>query len=142
MTELRCWNCGVPLTDIPTPISRQANCPACFNELHCCRLCTHFDSFNAADQCDEDRADPPVIKDGANFCEWFNPNPNAFPAQIGTQTGAKGNAARAQLDALFDNQPGHQATESPESAPLSREDEVRAKLDRLFSEKSSDETDR
>jgi hypothetical protein len=133
MTELKCWNCGVLLTEVPTPISRQANCPACFNELHCCRLCSHFDPAIAADQCAEDRADPPVIKDGANFCEWFDPNPQAFRAD----SSEKDDEARARLDAMFEKQPPTTATENSKSEPLSKQDEAKAELNRLFSGKNS-----
>jgi hypothetical protein len=134
MTELKCWNCGESLDDIPTPISRQANCPACFNELHCCRLCIHYDASIAADQCAEDRADPPVIKDSANFCEWFAPRANAF----GEDTNEKRDAALTKLDDLFaiddpGKKPEAKATEKPQATPPNREDDPRAALDRLFS---------
>lgn len=143
MTELKCWNCGESLDDIPTPISRQANCPACFNELHCCRACIHYDTSIAADQCAEDRADPPVIKDSANFCEWFNPRLNA----LREDTSDKRDAALTKLDALFANDEPASATDTdieaphatdiPESAPPTREDEAKAALDRLFSARQS-----
>ncbi|MDH3643348.1 MAG: hypothetical protein OES38_14695, partial [Gammaproteobacteria bacterium] len=97
MAELKCWNCGVGLQDIPTPISRHANCPDCFNELHCCRLCVHYRPSIAAGQCDEERADPPVIKEGANFCDWFRPNPVAYDPAVTSKAGD----ALGRLDALF-----------------------------------------
>ena len=135
--ELHCWNCGALLIDIPRPISRHANCPECFNELHCCRLCSFFDPSISTGQCEEERADPPVIKDGANFCEWFQPKPGAYSPRV---TG-KRNAALSRLDALFgedseaSEEASEEATEKPPSAPLSKEDEARAELNRIFSAK-------
>lgn len=143
MTELKCWNCGAGLNDIPRPISRHANCPACFNELHCCRLCVHYDPSIAAGQCIEERADPPVIKEGANFCDWFRPDPQAYNADVTR----KSQGALTRLDALFggeqdpsaDTEPDAPsaseagAIDNPESKPLTRQDEAKAQLDKLFS---------
>ena len=133
MAELKCWNCGALLTDIPQPISRHASCPDCFNELHCCRLCTHFDPSIAAGQCDEDRADPPVIKEGANFCDWFHPNAQAHRKDVND----KKVDALARLDALFgdSSDKAEGATENREATPLSKDDQAKAKLDRLFAAK-------
>lgn len=96
MSALICWNCGGSLSDIPRPISRHSTCSHCFNELHCCRLCRHYDPKRTM-QCFEDRADPPLQKENANFCDFFAPRAGAFEA--GTST--KSDAARGELDALF-----------------------------------------
>ncbi|MEM7003678.1 MAG: hypothetical protein AAF529_23035 [Pseudomonadota bacterium] len=93
---LVCWNCGASLDDIPRPISRHATCAACFNELHCCRMCKHFDPQRNM-QCFEDRADPPLQKENANFCDYFIPASGAFLAQ----NQSKASSARSELDALF-----------------------------------------
>jgi len=145
MTELKCWNCGAGLQDIPTPISRHANCPDCFNELHCCRLCVHYQPSIAAGQCNEERADPPVIKEGANFCDWFRPNPAAYNPAVTS----KADDAQGKLDALFGNAvdtpvgsdadaSDTDATENIPTVPLTPEDEARAALDRLFSDPNPD----
>lgn len=127
MSALRCWNCGAGLDAIPLPISRHANCPACYAELHCCKLCTHFDPKRPA-QCTEDRAEPPNNKAGANFCEWFAPR--------GGVAAAMGNAAdvaRAKLDALFTPASREGATESPQGgSALSPAERAAAELERLF----------
>lgn len=106
MSELVCWNCGESLQDVPRPISRHATCSHCFNELHCCRLCRHFDAKRNM-QCFEERADPPLQKENANFCDFFSPRANAFQAQ----TRSRSEAAKSNLDSLFSH------TEMPQEAP-------------------------
>ncbi|MEM9620896.1 MAG: hypothetical protein AAF993_04555 [Pseudomonadota bacterium] len=140
MTELVCWNCGESLQDIPRPISRHATCSHCFNELHCCRLCRHFDPKRNM-QCFEDRADPPLQKENANFCDFFAPQAGAFK----TQTRDRSEAAKTNLDNLFGTADDHEDKSNAEDAAdtaaeheeqpaptLSKEDEARQKLDDLF----------
>ncbi len=138
MTPLLCWNCGQDLHDTPRPISRHATCGQCHQELHCCRLCRHYDPQRAM-YCFEDRADPPLEKENANFCDFFSPSHQAFTAQ----TVQKSSLARDKLDDLFDQAPPEaagnpQASEPPlpgesQTAPLSPEEAARRKLDDLFS---------
>ncbi len=143
MSGLVCWNCGADLDDIPRPISRHATCPKCFNELHCCRLCRHFDP-SATMTCHEDRADPPLQKENANFCDFFTPRFGAFE----NTTADKSAAARDHLDALFEAEPGKtddeagsnqginadvQGADSDDAeAAVSKEAQARKKLDDLF----------
>ena len=96
MSDLPCWNCGQSLAEVPRPISRHEQCPQCFEALHCCRLCRHYRT-DISGQCDEERADPPVIKENANFCDWFRPDAGAFS---GTRA-EKSSAAADKLSALF-----------------------------------------
>ena len=98
MSKVVCWNCGQDLVDIPRPISRHSNCPGCFSDLHCCRLCRHFLPERAG-ICAEDRADPPVEKENANFCDFFRPASAVF--QQSTHT--KRLDASAALARLFDD---------------------------------------
>ena len=93
---LNCWNCGKTLADVPLPISRHAHCASCFEVLRCCRMCQHYRDLDHT-KCAEDRADPPVIKENANFCEFFRPDRNAFNPNITQASGA----AKSRLDALF-----------------------------------------
>ena len=139
MSALQCWNCGAALTEVPLPISRHANCAACYAHLHCCRLCVNYDPRRPA-QCTEDRAEPPGNKEAANFCEWFEPRGGAVAVR-----GTAAAAARARLDAMF-ALPA--ANDAPDQAPrvtisaadgaptppptLSPADLARAELDRLF----------
>lgn len=99
MATLLCWNCGSSLEEIPLPISRHANCQKCFEMLHCCRLCRFYAPGQASD-CDHDRSDPPLIKEGANFCDYFKPGYRAFIAQDKPQQ----KAAQSEFSALFDGQ--------------------------------------
>lgn len=120
---LVCWSCGTRLDDVPLPISRTANCPDCYTELHCCRMCIDYDP-GVADGCRDDRADPPHNKEGVNFCEFFRPRSGL--EAVGK---TKDDAARAKLDALFRDA----ALEPDESdAPERTSDDPRAKLDALF----------
>lgn len=150
--KLRCWNCGHALDDVPRPISRHAACAQCFNELHCCRLCRHYDPKRNM-QCFEDRADPPLQKENANFCDFFSPSADAYQAQ----TTDKGAQAKSALSALFGategedapktgNEAGKEALQTDEQPPeepnaageaeqppaLTPEELARRKLDDLF----------
>ncbi len=65
-------------------------------------MCKYFDAQVRPDQCREDRAEPPLNKETANFCEWF------APVTAGTEPGRgdpdrtdKAAQAKAALDALF-----------------------------------------
>ena len=132
MTALVCWNCGASLDDIPRPISRHATCSRCFNELHCCRLCRHYDPKRSM-QCFEDRADPPLQKENANFCDFFAPTVGAYE----TKTTFKSDAARSELDSLFGQTEDESkdieiAEPETEEKVLSKEEEARKKLDDLF----------
>lgn len=117
-TDLVCWKCGAALAEVPLPLSREAECPQCRAYLHCCRLC-HFFNPNVAEQCDEDRAEEVRNKEGANFCDWFKPRPEAHrPRGAG-----KSQAVRSRLDDFFGG-----AKTSGDNA-----DSTRDKLSDLFS---------
>ena len=93
---LYCFRCGDSLAALTPPISRQDVCPACSNYLHVCRMCIYFDT-NVATQCREDDAEEVFDKQIANYCDWYQPSPNAFnPA--GKRADDK---ARGAADALF-----------------------------------------
>ena len=63
-------------------------------------MCQHYRDLDHT-KCAEDRADPPVIKENANFCEFFPPDRNAFNPNITQASGA----AKSRLDALFGDAP-------------------------------------
>jgi len=117
---LVCWKCGTSL-EIRGRFSRLEACRQCGAELHACIMCMFHDPHHA-EACTEERAEPPGVKDRANFCDYFQPRPQAFGGMV-TDTNA---AARAQLDALF----GGQA-----SAPQPAADETHAALEALFKPK-------
>lgn len=120
MDELHCWRCGASLKDLTPPIERRDECPACRAQLYVCKFCEFFDP-KVAKQCREPVADEVKEKERANFCGYFNPNPNAYvPAD-----GAAANKAKADLDALFG---GDGKTSSATSS-------ARGKLEDLFGKK-------
>ena len=130
MVEVVCWNCGVSLRGVPRPISRHANCPKCFEDLHCCRLCRSF-APGVAGHCEDERADPPVHKETANFCDFFRPAAQAYRATRGERR----DAAKARLDALF-GAAEQRAAPSPENdakeRPPTPGEAARARLEALF----------
>ena len=132
MAVLECWSCGASLDDLPRPITRHMNCPECFEDLHCCRMCRNY-APNASITCTDERTDPPVNKENANFCDYFRPT-NAYRA--GSQERRDG--AKAQLDALFggDDPVGEDAAsaDSGDAADPAddKEAEARRRLDDLF----------
>ena len=135
--KLLCWNCGISLEEIPRPISRHEHCPQCFEALHCCRLCRLYDP-KITGQCDDERADPPVQKENANFCDYFRPRVGAFS----TSTAEKSGKARSQLDELFggadaDPDPDRSGQDAAADAPSSEDDATRGKLEALFSKETS-----
>lgn len=130
--SLICWKCGASLEDVPRPITRHSNCPACYAELHCCVMCKSFDA-RYPNRCSDERADPPVHKDSANFCEFFKPRPNAFD----TTQDRESKQAKAELQALFGAEGG--AGDAPEegeaedkSRPKTEEERAREELEKLF----------
>ena len=104
---LICWNCGESLADVPLPVSRHANCASCFEVLHCCRMCRHY-LPNKTPYCGDERADPPTVKENANFCDYFEPA-NRF----NTRDAGPSGKAKSALDNLFDG-----ADNQPVSNPL------------------------
>ncbi len=122
--DLVCWRCGAALAELPLPLARLAECPACHAYLHACKLC-QFYKPSVAKQCTEQDAEEVVNKEWTNFCEYFKPRSKAY----NEAAHAKGKAARSQLDALFG------AGEAPAESPT---DEARQKLDDLFGGKRKD----
>jgi hypothetical protein len=117
--NLVCWKCGASVAELPLPLSRLAECPACRAYLHVCRLCRFYD-LRLAGQCQEERAEEVRDKTHANFCDWFKPKPDAYrPAAI-----EKNQAAKASVNALF----GEAINDQP-----AKPEAARNKLDELFS---------
>ena len=126
MSSLTCWNCGENLDDLPRPITRHNNCPKCYEALHCCMLCKHYRT-NDSRPCDDDRAEPPVNKENANFCEFFGLRFGAYDWRVLPQ-----DAARTKLEALFnEDMIGSVSTETSDT-PVTKETRAKAKLDALF----------
>ncbi len=116
--SLVCWKCGVPLGDIPLPLSRLSECKSCHAALHVCRMCEFYDT-SVANACREPIAEVVKDKKRSNFCDYFRARPNAYlpPDRGGAQK------AKLELDALFGIE--GDKTGMPE-------DDARRKLDDLF----------
>lgn len=123
--KLRCWNCGATLDQVLLPVSRHEYCPDCAEAVHCCRMCRHFDPA-LAEQCREDRAEPPTNRESANFCDFFQPLPGGQPATSDSTTPG----ARARLEALFGNSDSAGAADAAGSKPP--DNDARRRLDALF----------
>jgi hypothetical protein len=93
-----CFRCGASLAALSLPLSRQDECPACGFYLHVCKMCEKFDA-RVPRQCREDDAEEVYEKERLNFCDWFVASESAFDAK----RKAEEDAARAALDALFDD---------------------------------------
>lgn len=94
--EIVCYRCGASLASLTLPFSRRDMCPGCSVHVHVCRMCAYFDPA-VPGQCREEDAEEVHEKERVNFCEWFEPSPNAFdPDRAGKQA-----RAESQLSALF-----------------------------------------
>lgn len=124
MTEaMVCWKCGASLDELPLPLGRREECPACHADLHVCRMCRFYDT-GVAHACREPVAEEVKDKERANFCDYFQARPGAYrPADD-----APAHAARSQLDALFG---GASTPGSPTDAEAAREE-----LEKLFGKKT------
>ncbi len=129
--KLVCWNCGASLGGIPMPISRHAHCDACHEVLHCCRMCRYY-LPDKRPYCDHDRADPPVEKATANFCDYFKPA-NRFDSQRADKSAQ----AKDELNSLFGGDDDDIAKDSPDAdldLEIGEDEAARRKLDDLFDE--------
>jgi len=127
-TSLVCWNCSESLGDVPLPISRHANCASCFEVLHCCRMCRHY-SRDKRPHCDEERADPPNVKESANFCDYFEPANHFNDDDAGSSRKVK-----SELDSLFgltDDQAVSDSEHSSEHSNVDKDDPLN-KFNGLF----------
>jgi hypothetical protein len=122
---LYCWQCGHKLEDLPLPISRHANCQQCYEVLHCCRFCIHYDK-TAHDDCQEDKSEPPHNKESANFCEYFKPNASAF------QAAPTNHNATSNLKSLF----GDLKEDDPKT--IQKSENYNNPLDHLFDDLPND----
>jgi hypothetical protein len=93
------------------PLARLDLCPECNIELHVCRMCKQY-APTAPDACAEDDAPEVRNKTTANFCDYFDPDPEVFD---GSERQAEV-AARARLDALFGNGVSKQSGEREEKS--------------------------
>ena len=115
-----CWKCGGALQELLLPLPRHEECLHCRAQLHVCRMCLYFDTA-APQQCREPVADNVTDKQRANFCGYFQINPQAY-ADPSDQAADSG-----KLDALFGDGTPEEAAEDSSS-----EGESHQQLDELF----------
>ncbi len=79
--------------------------------------------------CDEPRAEEVRDKEKANFCDFFQPRPDAFTAIDDSEA----RKAKADLEALFGVDSAKPASdESPQNTAAAESDAAREQLERLF----------
>ncbi len=90
-------------------------------------LCKHYRA-NDSRPCDDDRAEPLVNKENANFCEFFGLRFGAYDGRVLHQ-----DAAQTKLEALFneDTIEDDNFLETRD-APVTKEAQAKAKLNALF----------
>jgi hypothetical protein len=108
---LSCYRCGASLKSLSLPLARLDLCPECNVELHVCRMCKRY-APTARDACTEEDAPEVHNKTTANFCDYFDPDPEIFD---GSERQAEA-AARAQLNALFGNGLNEESVERAEKS--------------------------
>jgi hypothetical protein len=123
--DLVCWRCGVSLAEYTLPLRRLEECRQCQAELHVCRMCEWY-SVSVAKHCREPVAEEVKDKERANFCDYFQPRPNAFQAASGAAVKARGD-----LEALF-GKPAADPAAQPSADPAAA---ARSQLDELFRKK-------
>lgn len=72
MNNITCYHCQklIPLLGA-FKILRTEECPYCSTSLHCCRMCSFYDT-KVYNECRESNAERVVDKEKANFCDYFN----------------------------------------------------------------------
>lgn len=119
--KYKCWCCGYELGELPRPLPRLEQCPACEADLHVCRFCRYYKP-SVSGKCDHDLAEPAREVDLANFCHYFRPSSQAFIAKEAD----KEKQARDKLAALF-------GEEGQEGKPAASDDPME-KLKSLFND--------
>ncbi len=72
MNSLTCYHCQKAIPVLGAfKILRTEECPYCSTSLHCCRMCSFYDS-RVYNECRESNAERIVDKEKANFCDYFN----------------------------------------------------------------------
>lgn len=69
--SVNCYKCETPLElSAQNDIGRSEECPKCYANLRCCRMCGFYDK-NSYNECREPSADRVVEKEKPNFCDYF-----------------------------------------------------------------------
>jgi hypothetical protein len=91
-----CWKCGNKI-EYPSAsrLLRADTCPQCDSDLHCCRNCQFYDP-SKYNQCIETQAEWVRSKEGANCCDYYQPN----PVLMACDGAAAGNDVRKKFESL------------------------------------------
>lgn len=132
--SLNCWKCGHALDEMPVPLRRRDECPACAADLHVCRMCEFYDT-SVAKSCREPVAEEVTDKERANFCDYFRGQPGVQAAGGVSEA----DAAKAQLEAMFGIEGEAGGGEPPMDRKLREAEDARKKLDELFGDSDKSE---
>ena len=75
-------------------VGREAQCPSCRADLHCCMNCSFYD-VGAYNDCRESQAERVLDKARSNFCDFFR-----FK-ETGKSSVSAGSTPEYKLEALF-----------------------------------------
>jgi hypothetical protein len=68
---IKCFRCQkVLILDLKQSIGRRDSCPSCMADIHCCKMCIHWD-VNSYNECRESMAERQVEKEKSNFCDYY-----------------------------------------------------------------------
>lgn len=71
-SELLCYNCKKSTgLDLNQNVSRHEECPHCYANMHCCKMCTYYDQ-SSYNECREPMANRILEKEKANFCDYYS----------------------------------------------------------------------
>jgi hypothetical protein len=90
---MNCAFCGGEI-DIEARVNRNDTCLHCGRDLRCCKQCKFYDP-HAYNECREVSAERIVVKERANFCDYFVPK----GSPLGNLD--KAQEAKNALEALF-----------------------------------------
>lgn len=90
-----CWSCGRPLGRLD--YGRETTCVGCAKPTRCCRNCRHY-APGRPNECLEPMVERVLDKTAANFCELFEPSPQA-QGQAGASSDA--DALKQAAESLF-----------------------------------------
>ncbi len=69
--DVNCYKCATTLIiDIKHSVARSEECPKCYSNVRCCRMCENFET-SAYNECREPTADRILEKEKANFCDHY-----------------------------------------------------------------------
>ena len=88
-------------------------------------MCKHYTPTHLQ-LCDDDRVEPPVNKENANFCEYFNPSDKAFEPASDHQK----ETAISKLADLFSEDSNNEITNNTDESKSGTNQ--RSRLDDLF----------